>query len=262
MSPNLVLLVLVIASRSCRGLHQLPRPRPVHVAEVLQGPVHRARELRRGVRRGGPAPLDLGQPGVLAAHHRRLYSLGSAGGHGPQHPLPRAGRWSARRSSSPTCCRRSSPPPYGGSSCRPDGAASTSSRSSFGIDGGSMADRRPLVLGTGHRRHLGGLAVHLHDGDGRAAEHPQRAVRRGRHRRGRLDAEDPLRRAAPDPRTSCCSACCCRPWRTSTTSPYPSCSSEPPRPDAGLTLPVNIYQTSFQIFRFGLGSAMSVISLL
>lgn len=35
-----------------------------------------------------------------------------------------------------------------------------------------------------------------------------------------------------------------------------------PAPDAALTLPVNIYQTSFQSFRFGLGSAMSVISLI
>ncbi|PWJ54423.1 carbohydrate ABC transporter membrane protein 1, CUT1 family [Quadrisphaera granulorum] len=34
-----------------------------------------------------------------------------------------------------------------------------------------------------------------------------------------------------------------------------------PAPDAALTLPVNIFQTSFQFFRFGLGSAMSVISL-
>lgn len=35
-----------------------------------------------------------------------------------------------------------------------------------------------------------------------------------------------------------------------------------PAPDSALTLPVNIYQTSFQSFRFGLGSAMSVISLI
>ena len=35
-----------------------------------------------------------------------------------------------------------------------------------------------------------------------------------------------------------------------------------PAPDPALTLPVNIYQTSFQTFRFGLGSAMSVISLI
>jgi multiple sugar transport system permease protein len=35
-----------------------------------------------------------------------------------------------------------------------------------------------------------------------------------------------------------------------------------PAPQDGLTLPVNIYQTSFQMFRFGLGSAMSVISLI
>lgn len=34
-----------------------------------------------------------------------------------------------------------------------------------------------------------------------------------------------------------------------------------PAPDSVLTLPVNIYQTSFQTFRFGLGSAMSVLSL-
>ncbi len=35
-----------------------------------------------------------------------------------------------------------------------------------------------------------------------------------------------------------------------------------PAPMAGLTLPVNVYQTSFQMFRFGLGSAMSVLSLI
>ncbi|MET3805613.1 multiple sugar transport system permease protein [Nakamurella sp. UYEF19] len=35
-----------------------------------------------------------------------------------------------------------------------------------------------------------------------------------------------------------------------------------PSPDPALTLPVNIYQTSFQTFRFGLGSAMSVVSLI
>ena len=35
-----------------------------------------------------------------------------------------------------------------------------------------------------------------------------------------------------------------------------------PAPDPVLTLQVNIYQTSFQTFRFGLGSAMSVVSLL
>ncbi len=35
-----------------------------------------------------------------------------------------------------------------------------------------------------------------------------------------------------------------------------------PAPDAALTLPVNVYQTSFQVFRFGLGAAMAVISLL
>ena len=35
-----------------------------------------------------------------------------------------------------------------------------------------------------------------------------------------------------------------------------------PAPDPALTLPVNVYQTSFQVFRFGLGAAMSVISLI
>jgi multiple sugar transport system permease protein len=35
-----------------------------------------------------------------------------------------------------------------------------------------------------------------------------------------------------------------------------------PAPDAALTLPVNVYQTSFQVFRFGLGGAMAVISLI
>jgi multiple sugar transport system permease protein len=35
-----------------------------------------------------------------------------------------------------------------------------------------------------------------------------------------------------------------------------------PAPDSGLTLPVNVYQTSFQVFRFGLGGAMAVISLI
>ncbi len=35
-----------------------------------------------------------------------------------------------------------------------------------------------------------------------------------------------------------------------------------PAPDPVLTLQVNIYQTSFQTFRFGLGSAMSVVSLI
>lgn len=35
-----------------------------------------------------------------------------------------------------------------------------------------------------------------------------------------------------------------------------------PAPDESLTLPVNVYQTSFQVFRFGLGGAMSVITLI
>lgn len=35
-----------------------------------------------------------------------------------------------------------------------------------------------------------------------------------------------------------------------------------PAPDSALTLPVNVYQTSFQVFRFGLGGAMAVISLI
>ncbi len=35
-----------------------------------------------------------------------------------------------------------------------------------------------------------------------------------------------------------------------------------PAPEAALTLPVNVYQTSFQVFRFGLGAAMAVISLI
>ncbi|MDA8437304.1 MAG: hypothetical protein M0Z51_00405, partial [Propionibacterium sp.] len=35
-----------------------------------------------------------------------------------------------------------------------------------------------------------------------------------------------------------------------------------PAPNDVLTLQVNIYQTSFQYFRFGLGSAMSVASLI
>jgi len=35
-----------------------------------------------------------------------------------------------------------------------------------------------------------------------------------------------------------------------------------PAPDAGLTLAVNVYQTSFQVFRFGLGAAMAVVSLI
>jgi multiple sugar transport system permease protein len=34
-----------------------------------------------------------------------------------------------------------------------------------------------------------------------------------------------------------------------------------PAPDPALTLPVNVYQTSFQVFRFGLGAAMAVITL-
>jgi multiple sugar transport system permease protein len=35
-----------------------------------------------------------------------------------------------------------------------------------------------------------------------------------------------------------------------------------PAPEPALTLPVNVYQTSFQVFRFGLGAAMAVISLI
>ena len=35
-----------------------------------------------------------------------------------------------------------------------------------------------------------------------------------------------------------------------------------PAPTPALTLPVNVYQTSFQVFRFGLGAAMAVISLI
>lgn len=35
-----------------------------------------------------------------------------------------------------------------------------------------------------------------------------------------------------------------------------------PAPDPALTLPVNIYQTSFHVFRFGLGAAMSVLTLI
>lgn len=35
-----------------------------------------------------------------------------------------------------------------------------------------------------------------------------------------------------------------------------------PAPEPALTLPVNVFQTSFQVFRFGLGGAMAVISLL
>lgn len=35
-----------------------------------------------------------------------------------------------------------------------------------------------------------------------------------------------------------------------------------PAPNPALTLPVNVYQTSFQVFRFGLGAAMSVITLI
>jgi len=35
-----------------------------------------------------------------------------------------------------------------------------------------------------------------------------------------------------------------------------------PAPEAALTLPVNVFQTSFQVFRFGLGGAMAVISLI
>ncbi len=35
-----------------------------------------------------------------------------------------------------------------------------------------------------------------------------------------------------------------------------------PAPTPALTLPVNVYQTSFQVFRFGLGAAMSVITLI
>jgi multiple sugar transport system permease protein len=34
-----------------------------------------------------------------------------------------------------------------------------------------------------------------------------------------------------------------------------------PAPEPALTLPVNVYQTSFQVFRFGLGGAMSVVTL-
>ena len=34
-----------------------------------------------------------------------------------------------------------------------------------------------------------------------------------------------------------------------------------PAPEEALTLPVNIYQTSFHVFRFGLGAAMSVLTL-
>lgn len=34
-----------------------------------------------------------------------------------------------------------------------------------------------------------------------------------------------------------------------------------PAPEPALTLPVNVFQTSFQVFRFGLGGAMAVISL-
>jgi multiple sugar transport system permease protein len=35
-----------------------------------------------------------------------------------------------------------------------------------------------------------------------------------------------------------------------------------PAPEAVNVLPVNIYQTSFQVFRFGLGAAMSVLALI
>ena len=35
-----------------------------------------------------------------------------------------------------------------------------------------------------------------------------------------------------------------------------------PAPEPALTLPVNVFQTSFQVFRFGLGGAMAVISLI
>jgi multiple sugar transport system permease protein len=35
-----------------------------------------------------------------------------------------------------------------------------------------------------------------------------------------------------------------------------------PAPTPALTLPVNVYQTSFQVFRFGLGAAMAVITLI
>lgn len=35
-----------------------------------------------------------------------------------------------------------------------------------------------------------------------------------------------------------------------------------PAPEQALTLPVNIYQTSFHVFRFGLGAAMSVLTLI
>jgi multiple sugar transport system permease protein len=34
-----------------------------------------------------------------------------------------------------------------------------------------------------------------------------------------------------------------------------------PAPQPALTLPVNVFQTSFQVFRFGLGGAMSVVTL-
>jgi len=44
------------------------------------------------------------------------------------------------------------------------------------------------------------------------------------------------------------------------TLPYVLLGSPAPQP--ALTLPVNIYQTSFQVFRFGLGAAMAVISLI
>ena len=44
------------------------------------------------------------------------------------------------------------------------------------------------------------------------------------------------------------------------TLPYVLLGSPAPQP--ALTLPVNVYQTSFQVFRFGLGAAMAVISLI
>ena len=124
-----------------------------------------------------------------------------------------------------------------------------------------MVDRQQLVLVIGHRRHLGVLALHLHDGDGRPAEHLERTVRGGRHGRDHLDTEDPLRRPPPDPRALLLGLL------LSTLAHFnnfalPYVLLGTPAPEAALTLPVNVYQTSFQVFRFGLGAAMAVISLI
>ena len=79
---------------------------------------------------------------------------------------------------------------------------------------------------------------------------------------GSAGTEDQVRRAPADPR-----AIAARPVADHTGAfqqlrSAVSCCSVVRRRTPALTLPVNVYQTSFQVFRFGLGAAMSVITLI